>query len=230
MTHFNLFTKREGAWVHKHKRIATLSLDKWHDVAFRSSSDAAAVWAGSVCNGTQLNSISYPSQIKSGPQTSLKNQARGQFEGCFAVRSTYRSTRCKDHRGGQKELIQIFVAMFSGSGLRLVTYLHVCLPGWWVCWGCPCAGKNTPLWPPRSHWLSANRRQLALPRQQVVLRTVYPHVGVRVRIHVNRRRKAQKWGYFLIAEKCSVRLRLFRVVLVCVSSTVCWYGIALKQA
>lgn len=44
------------------------------------------------------------------------------------------------------------------------------------------------------------------------------------------RRKAQKRGYFLIAEKCSVRLQLFskteekdgafRVVLVCVSLTV----------
>lgn len=95
----------------------------------------------------------------------------------------------KDCRGGQRELIQIFVAMFSGSGLQSVTYLHVCLPGWWVCRGCPCAGKNTPLWPPRSHWLSANRRQLALPRQQVVLRTVYPHIGVRVHIHADPEKK-----------------------------------------
>lgn len=79
--------------------------------------------------------------------------------------------------------------MFSGSELRSVTYLHVCLPGQWVCRGCPCAGKNTPLWPPRSHWLSANRRQLALPRQQVVLRTAYPHIGVRVRIHLDPEKK-----------------------------------------
>lgn len=60
---------------------------------------------------------------------------------------------------------------------QAVTHLHVCLPGRWVCWRCPCAGKNTPLWPPRSHWLSANRRQLALPRQQVVPHTEHPHAS-----------------------------------------------------
>lgn len=129
----------------------------------------------------------------------------------------------KDHRGGQKELIQIFVAMFSGSGLGLVTYLHVCLPGWWVCWGCPCAGKNTPLWPPRSHWLSANRRQLALPRQQVVLRTVYPHVGVRVRIHVDPEKKGPEMRLLLNSWKMQretstiqgrVSVRFFKCVLI----------------
>lgn len=48
------------------------------------------------------------------------------------------------------------------AGLRSVTHLHVCLPGRWVCWRCPCAGKNTPLWPPRSHWLSANQETIGV--------------------------------------------------------------------
>lgn len=87
--------------------------------------------------------------------------------------------------------------MFSGGGLWSVTYLHVCLPGRWVCQGCPYAGKNTPLWPPRSHWLSANRRQLALPRQQVVLRTAYPHIGARVQIHADPEKKGPEMRLLL---------------------------------
>lgn len=66
---------------------------------------------------------------------------------------------------------RIFDAWCWLAGLWSVTHLHVCLPGLWVCWRCPCAGKNTPLWLPRSHWLSANQRQSALPRQQVVPHT-----------------------------------------------------------
>lgn len=83
----------------------------------------------------------------------------------------------------------VFDAWCLLAGLWSVTYLHVCLPGRWVCWRCPCAGKNTPLWPPRSHWLSANQRQSALPRQQVVPHTEHPHTHIHThaRTHTDER-------------------------------------------
>lgn len=98
----------------------------------------------------------------------------------------------------------------------MVTHLHVCLPGRWVCWRCPYVGKNTPLWPPRSHWLSANQRQSALPRQQVVPHTEHPHTHTDTRKHTHIQahsdtKKDQRWGYFFnFGWKRSVRRRQFR--------------------
>lgn len=72
---------------------------------------------------------------------------------CLTVTSLQRKT---SGEGGKRQWFDSQLVCFCG-GWWLNTHVRVCLPERWACWRCPCAGRNTPLWPPRSHWLSANR-------------------------------------------------------------------------